>query len=331
MEPREAKLIRAGKKIRGALDAELRTSSEELRARRASASSIRHHARRRPCDRRRWSWLDRAARIFVRSSWARSAIGAAVLALDAPPISFQVDFGRGARRRSPGTAGDVVEANAVVPTAVRFSEGSSIVLEQRRPAAGAGAESNGARVLIEKGAPTSRSRTARAQGEWRFEAGPVTVDVTGTRFRVDWNPEDLIVRHRSEGGLGDRRRRLPARPAHASAAATACGVVRRRRASWRRHESAAAPPVLRRGREEAEARRVRRARGGPTRSARGAVVRRRRDWRALVAAGHYAEACPRRRARRLEPRLPQRQRGRVAGAGRRRPPVGTRRRARSRR
>ena len=51
-------------------------------------------------------------------------------------------------------------------------------------------ESNGARVLVEKGAADVAIAHRAARGEWRFEAGPVTVEVTGTRFRVDWNPED---------------------------------------------------------------------------------------------------------------------------------------------
>ena len=55
------------------------------------------------------------------------------------------------------------------------------------------------------------------------------------------------------------------------------------------------------------------------------------DWRALVAAGHYAEGVPRRGARRLEPCLPTRERCRAAVAGGRRAPVRARRRAPSRR
>ena len=80
-----------------------------------------------------------------------------------------------------------------MPTAVRFSEGSSIVLERGGRLRVLALESNGARVLVEKGAADVAIAHRRGPGRWRFEAGPVSVDVTGTRFRVDWNPEQ----HRS--------------------------------------------------------------------------------------------------------------------------------------
>src|SRR4029079_9578069 len=85
--------------------------------------------------------------------------------------------------------GDLSEANAVVPTALRFSEGSSIVLERGGQLRVLALASNGARVLVEKGSADVAIAHRHGPGNWRFEAGPVTVNVTGTRFRVDWNPE----------------------------------------------------------------------------------------------------------------------------------------------
>ena len=73
---------------------------------------------------------------------------------------------------------------------MRFSEGSSIVLERGGRLRVLALESNGARVLVEKGAADVAIAHRRGPGKWRFEAGPVTVNVTGTRFRVDWNPDD---------------------------------------------------------------------------------------------------------------------------------------------
>ena len=187
MDAREAELSRVGKKIRGALDAEAASSSEELRQTRRRFID---HVTTRDAGRaigRRWSWLT-GGRISFGLVGA-AALGAVMFAYTRLPISFQVisDAAPGA---VAGTAGDVVEANAVVPTAVRFSEGSSIVLERGGRLRVLALESNGARVLVEKGSADVAIAHRRSPGKWRFEAGPVTVQVTGTRFRVDWNPED---------------------------------------------------------------------------------------------------------------------------------------------
>jgi hypothetical protein len=104
------------------------------------------------------------------------------------PISFQIDADAGAAAVA-GNAGDLIEANAVTPTALRFSEGSSIVLERGGQLRVLALESNGARVLVEKGSADVAITHRHGPGKWRFEAGPVTVNVTGTRFRLDWDPE----------------------------------------------------------------------------------------------------------------------------------------------
>ena len=55
---------------------------------------------------------------------------------------------------------------------MRFSEGSSIVLERGGRLRVLSLESNGARVLVEKGAADVAIAHRRGPGRWRFEAGP---------------------------------------------------------------------------------------------------------------------------------------------------------------
>ena len=176
-----------GKKVRAALDAESAASDEVRQGRKHFIDYVATRDVRRASG-RRWTWLPGLRGLSMGLGGA-AAVAAAVLIWTHLPISFQVDSDSGPVAVA-GNPGDLIEANAVVPTAVRFSEGSSIVLERGGRLRVLSLESNGARVLVEKGAADVAIAHRRAPGKWRFEAGPVTVDVTGTRFRVDWNPED---------------------------------------------------------------------------------------------------------------------------------------------
>src|SRR5262249_52535568 len=149
---------------------------------------------------RRAGWLVGARALTVGLGGA-AAVAAAVLIWSRLPISFQVDSDAGPAAVA-GNAGDLIEASGIVPTAVRFSEGSSIVLERGGRLRVLSLASNGARVLVEKGAADVAITHRQRPGRWRFEAGPVTVDVTGTRFRVDWNPEDRSFGVDLKGGSG---------------------------------------------------------------------------------------------------------------------------------
>ena len=88
MDAREAELSRVGKKIRGALDAEAASSSEELRQTRRRFID---HVTTRDAGRaigRRWSWLT-GGRISFGLVGA-AALGAVMFAYTRLPISFQV-------------------------------------------------------------------------------------------------------------------------------------------------------------------------------------------------------------------------------------------------
>ena len=283
MDAREAELSRVGKKIRGALDAEAASSTRELRLTRRRF--IDHVTTRDTgaCDRPAMVLAD--ARRSVR--WARPAVvGAVVFGWTRLPISFQVisDAAPGA---VAGTAGDVVEANAVVPTAVRFSEGSSIVLERGGRLRVLALESNGARVLVEKGAADVAIAHRRSPGKWRFEAGPVTVEVTGTRFRVDWNPEDRSFGIDLKEGsviVGGDCLAGPRRVVRGDNLRLSCAPA----VKMAKTESPSVQPVtpFRSSTEEGAPVRQHAVARRETREARSSEDG---DWRALVAAGHYAE------------------------------------------
>jgi transmembrane sensor len=190
MEPAEQDLTRFGDRVRDALDAE-EPAAAVLRAGRARllAHVTTHEppAARRPLRRR----------LVVTSALATAGAAAlwALLWLR-QPISFEV----GDR---PGHVGDRIEASEVASTGVRFSEGSAILLERGARLRVLSTEPGGARVLLEKGPLDvaivhQRHRATR----WRFEAGPLAVRVTGTRFRLSWNEaEQVFALNMREGSV----------------------------------------------------------------------------------------------------------------------------------
>jgi len=180
-------MITVGKRIRAALDADA-GAGDDVRLGRQRFVDYVTSRQIGGVRVRRIDWFTGVRRLSFGLVGA-GAVAAAVLVWMRLPISFQVDSDAGPGAVA-GNAGDLIEANAVVPTAVRFSEGSSIVLERGGRLRVLSLESNGARVLVEKGAADVAIAHRHGPGKWRFEAGPVTVNVTGTRFRVDWNPED---------------------------------------------------------------------------------------------------------------------------------------------
>jgi transmembrane sensor len=280
MDARETELSRVGKRIRTALDAESASSGEEIRMNRNRF--IDHVATRDASrmSRRRPSFF--TARGISFGLTGAAAIAAAVLVWSRLPISFQIDSDAGPAAVS-GTAGDLIEANAVVPRAVRFSEGSSIVLERGGRLRVLALQSDGARVLVEKGAADVAIAHRRGPGRWRFEAGPVTVDVTGTRFRVDWNPEERSFGIDLKEGsvvVGGDCLGAPRRVQRGDSLRVSCSPA------GKLAKTEAAPsalPIL----EET---------GAPAPAPQAVTRRETRErspddggWRALVAAGHYSE------------------------------------------
>jgi transmembrane sensor len=288
MDSREAELNTVGKKIRAALDGEC-PSGEEIRLGRTRF--VDHVARRnlgRSPGRRFNSWLSGLRGLSIGLGGA-AAVAAAVFVWWRLPISFQIDSDAGPAAIA-GTAGDLIEANAIVPTAVRFSEGSSIVIERGGRMRVLSLASNGARVLVEKGAADVAITHRHGPGKWRFEAGPVTVDVTGTRFRVDWNPENRSFGIDLKEGsvvVGGECLAVPRRVQRGDNLRISCGASATAAATTLAKGYLPAPAPAPTPTPEAKV--------APTRAALARHEARDvrssddADWRALVAAGHYAE------------------------------------------
>jgi transmembrane sensor len=190
MDSPKSELKNLGEAIRDALDAGA-NPAEQIRTARAALLervAARNAAGARP------GWLRRSGRPAVRLWGAVGVVGVFGLLGAAAafgiwirlPISFQVGAAGTA-----GRLGDVVEAAEGLPVALRFSEGSAVVLGAGGRARVLSAESAGARVLVESGAVDVAIVHRRPRGtRWSFEAGPFHVLVTGTKFRLDWNPKD---------------------------------------------------------------------------------------------------------------------------------------------
>ncbi len=76
---------------------------------------------------------------------------------------------------------------SVEPLPIGFSDGSRVVLGQGARARVTRLEKTGAEVTVEQG-PVGVAIVPRKNNRWRIDLGPFVVEVTGTRFDVDWNP-----------------------------------------------------------------------------------------------------------------------------------------------
>jgi hypothetical protein len=126
-----------------------------------------------------------------RTRWVGAAVAAAavaagvVFALRTPrPMSFRVEG-----------AHPAVEVGAFVAvprgetTPVRFSDGSTLTLESESAARIVDVGHDGARVVLEHGRVRAAVRH-RESSKWEIGVGPFEVRVTGTRFRLSWDPVD---------------------------------------------------------------------------------------------------------------------------------------------
>lgn len=219
-----------------------------------------------------------------RLAWISSltvACAAMVLALVwvRRPLSFQVG-------NRPGRLGDVVEVTGGNPLGVRFSEGSSIDVRDGGRLRVLSTERAGARVLLENGPlDVAIVHQQRRATRWRFEAGPMAVLVTGTKFHVAWNAlEQLFTLDMREGTVvvsggclegaltvrAGERLRLSCLPSSETALPPAPAAVPARSGAAPALTAPAAPPT-----------RI---------AARPAAIQTPpEDWRALLASGHYGD------------------------------------------
>lgn len=195
MEPAEGKLGQLGERVREALAAE-RTPSPDIRA--ARAGFLQQVAVRNfQGGDRRWSLRGAARRwrmLLLLSAAASGAVG--LWFWQQLPISFQVGAAA-----TTGRMGDLIEATANEPTPLRFSEGSSLLLQHGSRMRVLSSEPKGARVLLENGAvDVAITHPPGSQAHWRFEAGPFRVLVTGTKFKMEFHSQDLSLKLATEEG-----------------------------------------------------------------------------------------------------------------------------------
>jgi hypothetical protein len=169
--------------------------SDLERVMRDVARAVQGDARRRqllPEVQSRLEALDEQSRQSQRSygGWRLSLLGAAACAagiaifvLRPHPISYAVD-GAGAGRS--GAVGERLVAPDAAPLALRFSDGSQVMMPPHAQAHVDALDAQGATVALE-GGTVEVSVVHRAHTRWEIRAGRYHVRVTGTRFAAGWD------------------------------------------------------------------------------------------------------------------------------------------------
>jgi len=180
MDRPEEKLAEFGSAVRQALAAESATT-EEIRL--ARAGFLNHFSSRRV----RGDGVSRTAawRILLLAG-AMAAGAVALWTWTARPVTFQVGSSG-----APGQTGDLVRGATQGLVPMRFSEGSSVILHEDARLRVLATDAKGARLLVEDGTVDASIASARiGKKQWRFEAGPFQVQVTGTRFTLSYRAVD---------------------------------------------------------------------------------------------------------------------------------------------
>ncbi len=124
------------------------------------------------------SWPLRAAALVAAA--AVLVLGLSFLRSNSANLTYEVVNG------AVGAEGRLVAQQG---TRVRFSDGSELVFDAGSESRISELGAHGGRVRIERGA--ARVAIAKKPGaKWAVEAGPYTVRVTGTAFRVGWSDRD---------------------------------------------------------------------------------------------------------------------------------------------
>jgi TolA-binding protein len=125
---------------------------------------------------------------------ARLVVGAGVVAGLAAgvalwvrsPISFEIG-GTGVT----GGTDQLIAADGAESVPLSFSEGSSVVVRPGGRVRVLDTDASGAHVLVESGAvDVAIARRGGRSPSWSFDAGPLSVRVTGTRFNLGWSPRE---------------------------------------------------------------------------------------------------------------------------------------------
>jgi hypothetical protein len=98
-------------------------------------------------------------------------------------------------------SGGYVSAPADHPATLRFSDDSRVEVAKGSQVRVESTSSRGARVFLERGSASVHVVHQRLT-EWTFVAGPCEVEVTGTRFELDWDPaRDVFAVRLREGSV----------------------------------------------------------------------------------------------------------------------------------
>jgi transmembrane sensor len=279
----------------------VRESQDEARTRAGYLSRARaRRAVRRPATaRRRWWPLLAAAAALA------CALGAIVLrrAPHDDELSFSIEG-------NAGTVGSWIASPEASPLALRFSDGTLFHLSPGSRARVSAADSNGARIVVERGSANA-SVVHRPRSHWLVDVGPFEVSVVGTRFDVSWDANDEVFRLQLDEGavLVSGACLLQPRPvAQGQALRVSCKRDREEIVETRGDTAAvgdAGPAEASSGErsvDEPQAALSANAGVEPTASGEGARraataesehpvdVLRSRAWRALISAGRFREA-----------------------------------------
>jgi hypothetical protein len=105
----------------------------------------------------------------------------------APDLAFTAPDGQ------VGQVGAWIAASPEGTLPLRFSDGSLILLSPGSRARVTAVDSNGARIVLERGG-ASASVVHRATSHWVVDVGPFQVAVVGTRFEVGWDSNEEVFR-----------------------------------------------------------------------------------------------------------------------------------------
>lgn len=110
------------------------------------------------------------------------AAAALLLYIDTKPLTFALSGGH----LSPNQE---VVADGEHESALRFSDGTQVALSSRSEAKIQAITAHGASVRLGRGRATA-AVVHRPRARWYFLAGPFQIEVVGTNFSVDWQPQD---------------------------------------------------------------------------------------------------------------------------------------------
>jgi transmembrane sensor len=148
---------------------------------------------RLPVRRRRWSMLAPAFLAIVLVLAVLRPL-ATTLWPTGSRLSFEVATSTSQAsepQAEPGTVGRWIASPPNAPLPIRFSDGSAIHLQPASRARVVDVESNGASLVLESGA-ADVDIVHRATSRWSVRAGPFEVAVTGTAFRLEWDPTNEL-------------------------------------------------------------------------------------------------------------------------------------------